>query len=226
MPAHLITPPDGEPITLAQAKAHLRVDNALDDTYINALITAARQYVEEVCWRGVLLQTWELVLPSFGGADRFELGERSRRHLFLLPAGYMWFNGDRSQRFRPFIELERGQLAAALASDAVKYIDNNGVQQTLDPSIYTVDDVHKPARLQLAYQQVWPQTRDQWDAVRIQYQVGWATAADVPMPLIQAMLLLISQMYEHRTPEVAGVITAVQFSIDALMNPYRLNEVG
>lgn len=226
MPARLLTPPSGEPIDLLTAKSHLRLDTALDDAYVTSLITAARMYTEQVCWRGMLAQTWELVLPGFLGEDRFELGERARRH-FFLPVGYEWSNADRAYRFLPYMELERGQLTTgAIASDAVKYIDPNGVQQTLDPSIYTVDNVREPSRLQLAFGQAWPLTRDQWDAVRVQYQVGWVNAAAVPMPLVQAMLLLISQLYEHRTPEVAGIITPVQFAYDALIAPYRLNRIG
>jgi hypothetical protein len=225
MPARLITPPSGEPLSLADAKAHLRLDTPLDDAYVTSLITTARQYTESVCWRGMLAQTWELVLPGFLGDDRFELGERARRH-FFLPVGYEWSNADRAYRFLPYMELERGQLTTSLASNAVKYIDANGVQQTLDPSVYVVDNVREPARLQLAYGQSWPLTRDQWDAVRVQYQVGWVDAPSVPGPLKQAMLLLISQLYEHRTPEVAGVITPVQFAFDALIAPYRLNRIG
>src|SRR5262249_39302763 len=158
--ARLITPPTGEPLTLAEAKAHLRLDVADDDTYVNTLITAARQYTEEVCWRGILAQTWELVLPGFLGEDRFELGERSRRH-FYLPVGYEWSNADRAYRFLPYMELERGQLTTSLASNAVTYIDPNGVQQMLSSSVYVVDNVHVPARLQLGFGQSWPITRDQ-----------------------------------------------------------------
>jgi uncharacterized phiE125 gp8 family phage protein len=110
-----------------------------------------------------------------------------------------------------------------LAADAVKYIDQNGVQQTLAPSVYTLDNVSVPARLQLAYGQAWPMTREQWDAVRIQYVVGWANAAAVPPPIIQAMLILIAAMYEFRTPEVdARSLAKVGFSVDALLQPYRL----
>lgn len=35
-----------EPVTLEEAKAHLRVEFDDDDTYITALISAAREYVE------------------------------------------------------------------------------------------------------------------------------------------------------------------------------------
>lgn len=38
----------GDPITTSEAKTHLRVEVADDDTYIGALITAARKWVEEM----------------------------------------------------------------------------------------------------------------------------------------------------------------------------------
>lgn len=35
------------------------------DTYLNTLITAAREYVEEYLWRALITQTWELRLSTF-----------------------------------------------------------------------------------------------------------------------------------------------------------------
>lgn len=218
MPYRLITPPAGEPISVEEAKDHLRLDTAEDDVYVTALITAARQYTEQVCWRAMLTQTNELVLPGFIGQDRFELYSPQR---FSPPAGFGYAWGfERSYRYTDYIELPFGQVGA-LASDAVKYTDENGVIQTLASSEFSVDDVSVPGRLRLAYGKCWPTTRNQWDAVRITYPVGWDDAT-LPNALKQAMLLLISQMYEHRTPEVAGIISMVQFTYDALLGPYRL----
>lgn len=61
----VVTPPAAEPVTLAEAKVHLRLEQAEDDVYVSALVQAARQYIEEVCWRGVVAQTWEAVLGRF-----------------------------------------------------------------------------------------------------------------------------------------------------------------
>ena len=53
----IITGPASEPITLAEAKVHLKVTNSLEDNLINALITAARTWVENYSWRPLITQT-------------------------------------------------------------------------------------------------------------------------------------------------------------------------
>lgn len=53
-------------ISTADAKDHLRVTSSDDDTYIDGLISAARNYIETVTGRAMLSQTW---LASF---DHFE----------------------------------------------------------------------------------------------------------------------------------------------------------
>jgi uncharacterized phiE125 gp8 family phage protein len=66
----LVTGPAGEPVSLGEAKGHLRVDISEDDALIGGLITAARMHVEQHLKRALMTQTWELVLdcfPSSGG---------------------------------------------------------------------------------------------------------------------------------------------------------------
>lgn len=72
----LITPPAVEPLTLAEAKAHLRVDTTDDDDLIAALLTASRSFCEEWTGRAFVTQTWELVLDEFSSdlnADEIEI---------------------------------------------------------------------------------------------------------------------------------------------------------
>ncbi len=61
----LITAPESEPITLAQAKAHLRVDIDDDDDLITGLIASARSVAEAFLHRALITQTRELVLDYF-----------------------------------------------------------------------------------------------------------------------------------------------------------------
>lgn len=57
--------PSSEPVTLTEAKLHLRVDTTADDTLIAGLITAARITAENISWRALVTQTWELILDAF-----------------------------------------------------------------------------------------------------------------------------------------------------------------
>lgn len=61
----VVTPPASEPITLADAKAHLRVTHDIEDAQITACIIAARAYVENWCDRALMLQTRRLTLDAF-----------------------------------------------------------------------------------------------------------------------------------------------------------------
>lgn len=54
-----------EPVTLAEAKSHLRVATSDYDTLITSLITAARQSCEGLLRRTLLQSTWELTLDAF-----------------------------------------------------------------------------------------------------------------------------------------------------------------
>jgi uncharacterized phiE125 gp8 family phage protein len=68
MPLQLVTAPAGEPITLLEAKQHLRVDVDDDDALIGSLITAARQAAETLTGRQLMTARWRLVLDAFPGA--------------------------------------------------------------------------------------------------------------------------------------------------------------
>lgn len=54
-----------EPITLAEAKAHLRVTVSSEDALITALITAARTTCEERLRRTLIDTDWQLTLDAF-----------------------------------------------------------------------------------------------------------------------------------------------------------------
>jgi uncharacterized phiE125 gp8 family phage protein len=54
-----------EPVSLEEAKAHLRVNGAIDDAYIGALITAARTDAENRLQRSLTETTWRVTLDYF-----------------------------------------------------------------------------------------------------------------------------------------------------------------
>jgi uncharacterized phiE125 gp8 family phage protein len=61
----LLTPPTTEPVTLAEAKAFLRVDTPDEDQMILSFLAAARLMVEAHAGRVLISQTWRLVLDRW-----------------------------------------------------------------------------------------------------------------------------------------------------------------
>jgi uncharacterized phiE125 gp8 family phage protein len=60
-----LTPPAVEPVTLAEAKHHCRVDTTSDDAYIASLITAAREWCEAYCDETFVHAQYRMTLDSF-----------------------------------------------------------------------------------------------------------------------------------------------------------------
>ena len=146
------TQPALEPITLNEAKAHLHVTYTDEDALIAAIITAARQYVEEHTWRAILTQTWNLFLDQMPGTCNFHLMYPS----LALSGGAI-------------IKLPKGQLQTV---DFYKYYDTSDVEQTLTPNTdYRVDTYSEPARIQ---QITTPSVYDKINAINIRFTCGWA----------------------------------------------------
>jgi uncharacterized phiE125 gp8 family phage protein len=110
---------------------------------------------------------------------------------------------------------------------SVKYIDTDGVLQTMSASDYAADTYSLPGRITLAYGEIWPTPRDIENAVTIVWTAGYGAAgSSVPQPIRQAMLLLIAHWYENREVAITGtIITQIPLAVEALLWPYRMLEV-
>ncbi len=69
----LVTPPEVEPVTLEEAKAHLRLDGDADDAYVSALVTAARERVELFLRRALITQAFEYTIDGFPARQVIDL---------------------------------------------------------------------------------------------------------------------------------------------------------
>lgn len=71
----VLSPPAAEPVTLAQARAFLKLDDTAEDELLGSLITAARLMVEARSGRILVDQSWRLVLDRWpaGGEIRLPL---------------------------------------------------------------------------------------------------------------------------------------------------------
>ncbi len=65
----LINAPTAEPITLAEAKLHARVEHDADDAMITGFIVAAREDAEHELGRPLAAQVWQLTFDAFPAVE-------------------------------------------------------------------------------------------------------------------------------------------------------------
>jgi uncharacterized phiE125 gp8 family phage protein len=73
MATTLLSGPTVEPVSLAEAKAHLRVDTDAEDTLIQSLIMASRLHIEAALDLALITQTWRHQLDRWPRARSLNL---------------------------------------------------------------------------------------------------------------------------------------------------------
>lgn len=196
----LVTAPASEPITLAQAKAQIKVDHTDDDTAITRLITTARQYVELVTGRAMLAQTWDVYYDHFPHCNYMP-----------LPFGQL-------QTVDAFAWTDSGGTTRTWTVSAPNLLESGTTRAHIDA-------VNEPARITLAYSQSWPtDTLKTSNPIRVRITCGYAT---VPSNLTAAMLLLIDHWYRNTSAVIVGEMASVgtaeiPLAFGALIANYRL----
>jgi uncharacterized phiE125 gp8 family phage protein len=184
----LTAPPAVEPITLAEAKAHLRVDANDEDMLIGSLIVAARSFVERSLSLAMISQSWSLYL------DRWP---RSRE--VALP------------------------IAPAQSVEAIRVYDSDNQPTEIASEDYVADVLSVPGRLLLAATATPIAPARELNAVEIVFIAGYGDEPeDVPAPIRQALLLLITHWFESREPVVLGEAPyEVPATVASLLLSYR-----
>jgi uncharacterized phiE125 gp8 family phage protein len=201
MPYVLVTPPASEPVTLEEAKLHLRVDVLDDDALISALISAARQHAEMITQRQFVTATWKLVLDAFPGPS-----------LIGVPAGVSFSLPGHA------ILLNKSPVQSVTS---IKYLDMSGVKQTMPPTDYVVDTSTEPARITPVFGKIWPISLPQIGSVEITFIAGYSAVHEGIKSWIK---LRVASLFENRE-EVAlmnrGKVEMLPY-VDGLLDPYRV----
>ena len=184
----LTSGPASEPVTLAEAKTHLRVDGSAEDTLIASLIITSRLHIEAALGVALITQSWSYFLDAW-------------------PAGHQL-----SLPLRPVQSIAAVKLYAA---------DESVI--TLAPDTYLLDGAATPARLVRRDNLTWPKPGRTASGIEIAFVAGYgASAAFVPAPIRQAILLLVAHWHEHREPVAIGAANAsVPSTVSDLLHPYR-----
>lgn len=89
----------------------------------------------------------------------------------------------------------------ATSVTSIVYLDNDGASQTWTSTNYILSTSRQPARVQLAYQAVWPSARYVADSIRVRFVAGYASASAVPELVKSAILMLCDDWFNNRSGE-------------------------
>lgn len=67
----LVAGPAAEPVSRTEAKLHCRIDHADEDTYVDGLITMARELIEGRTGLSLVTQTWKLLFDRWPEHHRY-----------------------------------------------------------------------------------------------------------------------------------------------------------
>lgn len=242
----IIILPIRTPISLAEAKAHLRLETAFtaDDNYITALIDTAIAYVEHFCNRKLLTQTWEGVFESWEDVEKYFIPGGQLQEIVSVS----YYDEDNINH----VVSTDDYIVTGIGTDdgEIEFVDD----ADLSNDLYQVNPIR--VRYTCGYYQgeawvaemayvagdqvlanynliaqvieigagtshtdapAWPATIDEEIA---DATVTWEIIGmSVPDTIRQALFLLVSQYYENREPVVSD---AAKDSVSNILLPYRI----
>lgn len=168
----VVTSATGEPLTLEDVKSQLRLElgQTDEDEFLQDLITAARQHIENITGRKLMPQTWRVYFDAWPSGkknyDSFEI---------------------------PYPPLR------SIPSTGLVYTDSTGGSTTFSSTAWASDTVSEPGRLVLDYNDDWPTvTLHNNNPIAIDFNCGYSTATAVPGAIKRAIKMLVGHYYENR----------------------------
>lgn len=173
----ILTQPAAEPVSLAEAKMHLRIDTSPptshpDDLLIENMIKAARRWAEGFQNRVYVTQSWVLSMAIFPHAKYIEFPRAPLQSLISMA----YYDG---------------------TLHTVSFLDPSGTPLS-ETDDYIVDVESDPGRLCLKSGKSWPTVTRQANAVQIQFIAGYGDPAYVPEDIKAAIMLKMTDLYENR----------------------------
>lgn len=194
------TPPTSEPITLAEARLHLKLtsdDPTDEDSLIEGIwIPAARRHAEMLTHRSFITQTWRLVLDCFPHCINLERGQ--------------------VQQIDSLVYRDMAGTTQTMTWSAVV----NGIQRSSDGTL-VADLTSEVARIAPAFGRCWPIPLPEIGAVAVNYTAGYGNAAAVPEGIKSWMFLRIASLDQNREDLVNQSLKPLPY-LDGMLDPYTI----
>lgn len=113
---------------------------------------------------------------------------------------------------------------------SIKYVDGDGVLQTMDPADYVAfnaagsppEIVQGPGYVEPSFDSCWPATRAVPEAVRVRFEAGYGAPSDVPSLIKIWLLMRLGTLYENREQVIVGASVAETPFINAMLDSLRV----
>lgn len=176
--------PAAETFTTSEMKNRLKIDSDIttDDTLVDDLVKAARQYVENYLDTSLINQ--------------------------VITEKISKWPSDLLKDYPNAIHLSVNPVVSVTS---IAYLDADGASQTLASNQYVVDNSGRKTTIYPAKDVTWPEVYSQRNAITITYVAGHgATSATIPADLRQAVAMVCVDWYENRADGVRVQPTAAE----------------
>jgi len=192
-----VVAPTIQVVSVADVKAHARIDISDDDHQVQRKIAEATALVEDYCGLALLTQTLDWTF------DEFPCSEESEP---------------------PYIALPRSPVSSVTSLTTT---DEYGNSTVMSSSNYYVDTASHPGRLCLSSFAWWPTYVRRYAGISIRFVAGWTSATDVPAPIVEAVLHVVAWSYGFRGDDVVGGLPGSAAQLPATvyekLAPYRIS---
>lgn len=195
MALKLVTPPSTDPVTLAEAKAHLNVNFSDDDALISGYIRSAQMAIVYDTGHALSPSTWDLVYDAFPSGN-------TPNGYTQIPIGPL-ISVDSVNYVDPTTELEVQLANSEYEVDTMSFL--GGVQPISTGWPATFSTINA---VRIRFVAGYPDS-------------GSPITSTVPESLKHAVLLLVRDMYDFRGSYVAGVITKIPEAVRRLTDPFQ-----
>ena len=192
----VVEAPEDDAVSLDTLKAYLVIDDDRDDASLTITLNAAIGRYQEICNVRLVTQTLKATYDRFPSTDAF----RSRWGTFSLV----------DNTVQP---VQAGQIVLPTGPvqsvESIKYLDQDGDEQTWDDAEYRVDVSGMPARIVPVSLSSWPAALTTAGSVRVEFVAGFGDPADIPAQVVQSILQAAAYAWQSRGAFDPNVYDAV-----------------
>jgi hypothetical protein len=213
-----VTEPAVNPVTLSEAKAHLRIDANDEDTLISSLVTTATRWAEDYCDRTWVYTQWKMSVDSFYG----NVGSPVQ---FGLKSDGNNIDGRQSVVPNLDLELQRPPMVQSGTATAITIAYTPTAEAsttTLDATQFRVDRLSTPGVCRPLYGQTWPSHLLDFNSTTVTYWAGYsADGTSVPGAAKSAILMIVAHLWKNREQTAEVALTEVPMGVKALLDTLR-----